>query len=374
MSSAPSSLRLPRLWSDRSPYLHADYRSEMRLFPYSAKRIAAIVLLATAAAVLPGLASDFLVNVVNFTLIAVVGALGLQIVTGMAGQLSLGHAAFLGTGALMASGLWFHQHAPFWIALPAAALAGGVMGLVAGIPALRLKGLYLGITTLALLSIVGVAGLKYQLFLQRRYGTGADLTVPRPSLGFLEIHTVRGWYFLLLAIASVGILFTTNIARSRLGRDWSAIRQREVVAKSLGVNVARQKLAAFVLSGVFGGVAGGLLAYYFRSVSVEDFNLQLSVQYLAIIIVGGLGSVQGTVYGATFVTATPFVVGEAIHRFRLDKSLGANQRGIELGVFALAMMGFLLFESEGLAGVWTRAKAFFVRWPYRYTTLSRASR
>ncbi|HZQ28204.1 MAG TPA: branched-chain amino acid ABC transporter permease [Acidimicrobiales bacterium] len=359
---------------ERSPYLHEDYSSDLALFPYSAKRIAAIVILVAAALALPMVATDFIVNVVNFTLIAVIGAIGLQLLTGMAGQLSLGHAAFLGTGALVSSGLWFHFELPFWQAVPLAAVAGGLVGLLAGIPALRLRGLYLGITTLAVQAIVAVAGLKYQLYLQRRYGTGADLNVPRPNIGFFTVETVRQWYFLLAVIALVGLGFAANLARSRLGRDWVALRRREVVAESLGVNVARQKLVAFVLSGVFGGIAGALLAYYFRNVSIEDFNLQLSVEYLAMIIVGGLGSVQGTVYGAAFVTATPFVVGEAVDRLGLTKSLGANLRGIELGVFALAMMAFLLFESDGLAGVWKRLKAYFVRWPYRYTSLSRGSR
>jgi branched-chain amino acid transport system permease protein len=343
------------------------------MFPWSAKRLVTIFVLLAAVALLPVVGSNFLVNIANFTLIAVVGALGLQVVTGMAGQLSLGHAAFLAVGAIVSSGLWLQLSVPFWAAVPLAAAAGGLLGLVAGIPALRLRGFYLGITTLAVQSVVVVAGLKYQLYLQREYGTGADLTVPAPSLGLFEVTSVRGWYWLLLVFAGVGVAVVANLSRSRLGRDWTAITRREVVAESLGIDVARQKLIAFVISGVFGGVGGALLAYYFRQVSIENFNLQLSVEYLAMIMIGGLGLTSGAVYGAIFVTATPFVVGELVERLGLSEQLGTKLRGLELAVFALAIMGFLLLESDGIAGVWRRIKAYFTRWPYRYTTLSRGS-
>ena len=371
-STARVTSALPR-WRDRSPYLREHYGTDLAMFPWSAKRLVVIVVLLAAFALLPVVGSNFLVNVANFTLIAVVGALGLQVVTGMAGQLSLGHAAFLAIGALVSSGLWLQLSVPFWGAVPLAAAAGGLLGLVAGIPALRLRGFYLGITTLALQSVVVVAGLKYQLYLQREYGTGSDLTVPAPSLGLFEITTVRSWYWLLLVFAGVGVAVVANLSRSRIGRDWTAITRREVVAESLGIDVARQKLIAFVISGVFGGVGGALLAYYFRQVSIENFNLQLSVEYLAMIMIGGLGLTSGAVYGAIFVTATPFVVGELVERLGLSEQLGTKLRGLELAVFALAIMAFLLLESDGIAGVWRRVKAYFMRWPYRYTTLSRGS-
>jgi branched-chain amino acid transport system permease protein len=344
------------------------------LFPYSAKRVAFIALLLGAAVLFPLIATDFLINVANFTLIAVVGVLGLQVVTGMAGQLSLGHAAFLAVGALVTSGLWLQLSMPFWAALPFALVSGGLLGLIAGLPALRLRGFYLGITSLALQSIVAVAGLKYQLYLQDSYGTGADLTVPRPSFGLFEVTSLRAWYVTLIAIALIAVALVSNLARSRFGRDLAALRRREVVAESLGINVARQKLTAFVISGVFGGLAGALTAYYFRQVSIENFNLQLSVEYLAMIMIGGLGLVSGAVYGAIFVTATPFIVSELIDALGLTESLGSKQRGIELAIFALAIMAFLLFESAGIAGVCARVKAYFARWPYQYSGVSGSSR
>ncbi len=373
MSDIRALLRLDVL-ANRSPYLHETFSSDLGLFPYSLKRFAWMALIAAGLLLFPFVASDFLINIANFTLIALVGALGLQVVTGMAGQLSLGHAAFLAVGALTASGLWIQAGVPFILAIPLAALAGAVLGLLAGIPALRLRGFYLGITTLALQAVVTVLGLKYQLYLQRSFGTGTDLTVPPPDVGPISIRSVSDWYWLLMIIGVFCLVFVGNLARSRFGRDLVAIKRRELVAESLGINVNRQKLVAFVISGVLGAIGGALLAYYFRQVSIENFNLQLSVKYLAMIMIGGLGLTSGAVYGAVFVTATPFVVGQLVERVGLAGALGTRLRGIELAIFALVIMAFLLFEAEGIAGLWVRLKAYFLRWPYRYTSLSRGSR
>jgi branched-chain amino acid transport system permease protein len=131
---------------------------------------------------------------------------------------------------------------------------------------------------------------------------------------------------------------------------------------------------AFALSGALGGLAGALSTYYYRNVSIEDFDLLLSVSYLAMVIIGGLGSVQGAIYGAVFVTATPFLVGKAVEVLGLTAVLGTRLRAIELGVFALTMMAFLLFEPQGLAGVWQRVKAYFARWPFKYTDMTTSAK
>jgi branched-chain amino acid transport system permease protein len=367
---------LPRLatrWSD-SPYLPRSYRDELRLFPYSIHRVAGIAVLAAVAVLLPVAGSTFVVNVVNFSLIAIIGAIGLQLVTGMAGQLSLGHAAFLATGAFTAAALHLHLGAPFVIGLPLACVAGGLMGLVAGLPALRLRGLYLGITTLAVQSIVLTLALRYQLWLQRSRGTGADLTVPDPDLGLAVLSTARSWYAFLLPLAGVVALFCVNLRRSTVGRDWIALRKGEVAAEALGVDVRRRKVQAFVVSSVLGALAGALGAYYFNSVTVENFSLVLSVEYLAMIIIGGLGLVLGAVLGAAFLTITPYVVGEAITALGLSRAVGRHIRAVELGIFALITIAFLLVEPEGLAGLWRRVRSSFERWPYRFQDVQRTQR
>lgn len=365
---------LHALRGGRSPYLPRTYDDELRWFPLSVHYLTAIALLVLAAVAYPFVASSFFVNVLNFALLAVIGAVGLQLVTGMAGQLSLGHAAFLLTGAFTGAALHLHLGLGFLVAVPVAGLAGAALGLVAGLPALRLRGLYLGITTLAVQSIVLALGLRYQLYLQDTRGTGADLTLPAPDLGFITISSARSWYPFLLISSGLAIAFAANLRRSVIGRDWLAIRSGEVAADALGVPVARRKVQAFMVSSVMGSLAGVLSAYYFRSVTVEDFGLLVSVEYLAMVIIGGLGSVLGAVLGALFLTITPFAVGELIEFLGLGEVVGQRTRAVELGVFALLTIGFLLFEPGGLAALWRRVRDYFSRWPYQYTDTTRTQR
>ena len=338
----------------RSPYLRTTYRSELAFFPYSGARIAGLAVLVLALVAFPLFAGSFWIGVANLCAITAIAALGVQIVTGMAGQLSLGHAAFLAIGGFTA----------------AAMLAGAVVGMLAGVPALRLRGFYLGITTLAVQYVVLAAGLKYQGYLQSSLGTGGSLTVPAPDLGLVTLTRPWHWYVAMVLLLGVVLVAVANLRRSDLGRSFLAVRQGEVAAEALGINVAFVKITAFALSGALGGLAGALFAYYYRSVSIENFDLLLSVTFLAMVIIGGLGSIQGAVYGAIFVTATPHVVGWLLEVLELSGTLGTRLRAIELGVFALTMMAFLLFEPEGLAGVWQRVKSYFTRWPFRYTDMT----
>ena len=359
---------------DTSPYLPRTYDDELRWFAPSVHYVTGIVLLVVVLVAYPFVVSSLFLNVINFALIAIVGALGLQLVTGMAGQLSLGHAAFLLTGAFTGAALHLHFGLGFLVAVPAAGVAGAALGLVAGLPALRLRGLYLGITTLAVQSIVLTLGLRYQLYLQDTRGTGADLTLPVPDLGLVTLDSALSWYPFLVLAAGLAIGFAANLRRSRVGRDWLAIRSGEVAADALGVPVARRKVQAFIISSVMGSLAGVLSAYYFRTVTVEDFGLLVSVEFLAMVIIGGLGSVLGAVLGALFLTATPFVVGELIELFGLSELVGQRTRAVELGVFALLTIGFLLLEPGGLASLWQRIRDYFARWPYRYVDTTRTQR
>lgn len=357
-----------------SPYLNTTYEQEVGLFAPSVKRINFIVVVGVFIALLPYIFSASILSVTNFVLIAIIGAVGLQVVTGMASQLSLGHAAFMATGAFVSTGLFFQLNLPPWLIIPLASIGGMILGFISGIPALRLRGFYLGITTLALQAIIGVVGLKYQVFLQNRFGTTTDLLLPRISAFGVTVKSSEGWYFFLLTVAGLSVFFVKNLSRSQFGRDTAAMQQKEVVAESLGINVAIVKLRAFAIAGFFGGLCGTLQAFYFRQASVEDFSLNVSVRYLAMIIVGGLGVVSGAVYGAIFVTATTYLVGEIISRGGFADSLGPKTRGIELAVFAVTMITFLILEPDGIAGVWTRVKGYFQLWPYRYTSTTRAKR
>lgn len=357
-----------------SPYLNTKYEQDMGLFAPSLKRIVFTALIMLFVLGLPSVATATVLNVSNYVLLAIIGATGLQIVTGMGAQLSLGHAAFMAVGGFVSMGLYLQAGTPSWLIIIIASLSGMFVGFLAGIPALRLRGFYLGITTLAVQAVVSVAALKFQVYLQNEFGTTTDLTLPMLSLAGFDISSNERWFYLLLIISALSILFLKNLTRSSFGRDTAAMRQKEVVAESLGINVRRIKLMAFALSGLFGGLLGTLQTFYFSQASVEDFNLNVSVEFLAIIIVGGLGVTAGVVYGAIFVTATTYLVGEVIARSGFQETLGPLQRGIELGIFAITMIGFLIVEPDGIVGVWNRVKGYFQLWPYKYVSTARAKR
>ena len=357
-----------------SPYLNTTHEQDMGLFAPSGKRLFFVLLMAVFTIAIPAFVSPSILTVSNYVLIAVIGATGLQIVTGMGAQLSLGHAAFMAIGGFMSMGLYLQVGMPSWLILIMATLGGTVVGLLAGLAALRLRGFYLGITTLAVQAIVTVIALKFQVFLQNTYGTTTDLTLPTLSLAGVNISSNERWFYLLLIFSALSIFFLKNLTRSSFGRDTAAMRQKEVVAESLGINVRRVKLTAFSLSGLFGGLCGCLQTFYFAQASVEDFNLNVSVKFLAIIIIGGLGVTAGVVYGAIFVTGTTYLVGDLISRFGLEEDLGPKQRGIELGIFAITMIIFLIVEPDGIAGVWNRIRGYFQLWPYKFVNTARAKR
>lgn len=357
-----------------SPYLNTSHEQDMGLFAPSGKRLFFVMLMVLATISIPSFVSPSILTVSNYILIAVVGATGLQIVTGMGGLLSLGHSAFLAVGGFVSMGLYLQVGMPAWLILIVATIGGAFVGLLAGLPALRLRGFYLGITTLAVQVVVGVLAAKFQGFLQTTYGTTTDLTLPDPILAGFRISSNERWFYLLLIFSALSIFFLKNLTRSSFGRDAAAMRQKEVVAESLGINVTRIKLTAFALSGLFGGLCGCLQTFYFSQASVEDFNLNVSVKFLAIIIIGGLGVTAGVVYGAIFVVGTTYLVGDLISRFGLEEKLGPKQRGIELGIFAITMIVFLLVEPEGIAGVWNRIRGYFQQWPYKFMNTARANR
>ncbi len=346
----------------------------MGLFAPSGKRLSFVLIVTLFVVAIPTFVSPSILTVSNYVLLAIVGATGLQIVTGLGAQLSLGHAAFMAVGAFTSMGLYLQAGMPSWFILIAATLGGTLVGFLAGLAALRLRGFYLGITTLAVQAIVTVIALKFQVYLQNTFGTTTDLTLPKLSLVGVTISSNERWFYLLLIFSGVSIFFLKNLTRSSFGRDAAAMRQKEVVAESLGINVKRVKLMAFALSGLFGGLCGCLQTFYFTQASVEDFNLNVSVKFLAIIIIGGLGVTAGVVYGAIFVTGTTYLVGDLISRFGLEETLGPKQRGIELGIFAITMVIFLIVEPEGIAGVWTRIRGYFQLWPYKFMNTARANR
>jgi branched-chain amino acid transport system permease protein len=294
--------------------------------------------------------------------LACVGALSLMLLTGYAGQISLGHAGLLAAGAFTVGILFREANAPFWITLPAAALVGALLGVIFGLPSLRLRGLYLAVSTLALHFVVIYLGGEYEA--RRGFSTG--IVIDPPQLGKFVVSDGRAWYFILLAAAAVTLLVCLNLLRARTGRAWRAIRTHETVAEALGIGIAGYKLLAFVISSAITAVAGALFAYYRGFVSVEAFSLFLTIQYLAMVIVGGMGSLLGALLGAAFVTLFPYVIESALLALPGAQSYASLLFAVNYSAFGLVMILFLVLEPLGLVGIWHRIQSYFQLWPFKH--------
>jgi len=304
--------------------------------------------------VLPFAASPFLLDLANQVLLAAIGSLALMLLTGFAGLISLGTAGLLGAGAYTVGVLVREAAAPFWVTLPAAALLGGLLGLVFGLPSLRLRGLYLAISTLGLHFVIVYLGGEYEA----REALATGVMIDPPSIGSFSLTSGIGWYFVLLAFAALTLLVSVNLQRSRTGRAWRALRERDVVAAALGIDVRRFKLLAFVVSATITSIAGALFAYYRNFVSIDAFSLYLTVQYVAMIIIGGMGSIPGALLGAAFVILFPYAIEAAATLLpaRFSNVLFA----LNYATFGLVMILFLLLEPAGLVGLWQRIRNAFV--------------
>jgi branched-chain amino acid transport system permease protein len=217
-------------------------------------------------------------------------------------------------------------------------VVGAVLGLIFGLPSLRLRGLYLAISTLGLHFVVVYLGGEYEA----RQTLSTGIMVDSPSIGGFAVSSGRAWYFVLLAFAALALLISVNLRRTRTGRAWRALRERDVVASALGINVTRFKLLAFVISAAMTATAGALY---------------LTVQYVAMIIIGGMGSLAGAILGAAFVVLFPYAI-EAAAGY-LPARFGNMVFALDYAAFGVVMILFLLLEPEGLIGLWHRLKNSF---------------
>ena len=257
-----------------------------------------VMLGAIALLVLPRFLSVFWVHLVNGCLLAVIGAVALNILTGNARLVSLGQAAFLGTGAFAAGLLQRFYDVPFSVALAGAAAAGGTVGLIIALLSLRLRALYVAVTTL----VLQFAVVTTFSFVQTVFLDSSRIILPQPSLGIIVLQTPVQWYYFLLTVVTLVVLGGINVLRSYIGRRWIAVGEHDVAAEALGVSVRWAKVSVFTVTSAVTAFAGALAAYYVGTVSFESYNFGLAITYLAMIIVGGVGSVLGSVLGAVFIT------------------------------------------------------------------------
>ena len=343
-----------------SGYFRTDYAQDLALTGTRFERLA-LSLFVAALVGFPLVASPFQLDLACQVFLACVGSLSLMLLTGYAGLISLGHAGLMAAGAFTVGILFRETNAPFWITLPAAALVGGVLGVIFGLPSLRLRGLYLAVSTLALHFVVVYLGGEYET--RRGFSTG--IMIDPPQLGGISISDGRAWYFILLAAAVLTLLLCLNLLRARTGRAWRAIRAHETVAEALGIGIAGYKLLAFVISSAITAVAGALFAYYRGFVSVEAFSLFLTIQYVAMIIIGGMGSLVGALLGAAFVTVFPYLIETGLLALPGAQRYAGMLFAVNYAAFGLVMILFLMLEPLGLIGIWHRVQSYFLLWPFK---------
>lgn len=340
----------------------SDYSKDTALFQTGFSRLCICSLLA-ALVVLPFVIEPYFIYVANMIFIAVIGAVGLNILTGFTGLISLGQGAFMAVGAFSAGYLSLEFGMPFYLTIPLAGLITALVGAFFGIPSLRLKGLYLSIATLAAQFIIEFIIIRAEPIT----GGVIGLSIDYASFFGVPLDNDFRFYFLAMILAVSMTMAATNITRSKIGRAFLSIRDNYIAAEAMGIGLFRYKLMAFAISSFYAGVAGALWAYYTTIITVENFTIMVSIQYLSMVIIGGLGSVLGGVFGATFLILLPEVL-QFISDFGSDFYPAISQivGSLKEMAFGLVIILFLLFEPEGLVRRWKLTKAYWKLWPFSY--------
>ncbi len=337
-----------------------SHAQALRLFPTRWARYRLALTLALVL-VFPFVAGGYQLGIANLIFINVIAALGLNVITGFTGQISIGHGAFLGVGAYTSAYLVGVLGFPFLASVALAGLITALVGGFFGLPSVRLKGLYLAIATLAAQFILEF------VFRSWTTVTGGSSGMPSGSASIFgyEIAGDAAFYWLLLPIAGLSLLFVSNLARTATGRALMAVRDHDLAAEIMGINLFRSKLVAFAIGSFLAGVAGALWGHYVGFVTPEQFTLELSISLLVMIIVGGLGGALGCVLGAVFVTLLPeaLTVGAAI--FVDDPaSVAGTLAFLRQGLFGALIIFVLVIEPAGLAARWERIKTYWNVYPF----------
>ncbi|MBW1714687.1 MAG: branched-chain amino acid ABC transporter permease [Deltaproteobacteria bacterium] len=340
------------------------YRQELTIFETDFGRLATLVGLILLFAFVPFVSSAYILYIINTIGIFAIAAIGLNLLIGYTGQISLGHGAFFGVGAYSAAILATKVGVPFVIAVPAGGVITALVGMVFGIPSVRLKHLYLCIATLA-----GQIILDY-VFVQWESLTGgaAGISIPTASLFGLDLGSDRIFFFVIFVCFAVMTWMAVNLIRTRYGRAFIAIRDNDQAAEGMGIPIFLYKLLSFAISSFYAGFAGALYAYYMMSITPEPFSLWLSIEYIAMIIIGGLGSIPGAVFGTVFIVVLNEVLSIATE-FLMN--VGVTGMGITIAplrefTYGLAIVLFIIFEPKGLAEVWRIVRSSFRLWPFSY--------
>jgi len=344
----------------RTGTFHENYTQDMALFGSGLHR-GAIALLFIALFAGPFFLSDRMLTILTTMGIAVISVHGLNILTGYCGQISIGHSGFMAVGGYTSAILCAHLGWPFWAALPCAALAAGLAGLLFGLPSLKIKGFYLIMATIAAQFII------IWIIIQLRSLTGGTdgLLVPKATLGGITLNSKENYYYLVMVMVVLATISAQNIVRTRAGRAFIAIRDNELAAEVMGVRLWSYKLQAFFIGCIYAGAAGSLLVHYVRFASIEQFPFMDSVWYLGMLIVGGMGSITGAIMGVVALKVLDELVTVAgpILAAAVAPQAAASLALISHGVVIII---FLIYEPRGLYHTWEMIKIYFQVWPFSH--------
>ncbi len=342
-----------------------SYRDELTVYQTDFGRLWTLIGLFVLFAVIPFTASSYFLYVANIIGIYSIAAVGLNLLIGYTGQISLGHGAFFGVGAYTAAILGSKAGVPFILAVPAAGIMTAAVGIVFGLPSARLKHLYLLIATLA-----GQFIIEYVLVQWESMTGGAQgIFLPAPAIFGVDLAADKKFFYVVFISFVLLTWFAVNIVRTRYGRAFIAIRDNDLAAEGMGIPIFRYKLLAFAISSFYAGFAGALFAYYMMAITPEPFNLWLSIEYIAMIIIGGLGSIPGSVFGAVFIVLlneSLTHITEFLMNIRASVGAAITIAPLREFVFGLAIVVFIIFEPKGLAEVWRIVRSNFKLWPFSY--------
>jgi len=342
-----------------------SYEEELTIFETDFGRAWLLVGLAILFVVVPLFASQYTLYILNTIGIYSIAAIGLNLLIGYTGQISMGHGAFFGVGAYAAAVFYTRFGMPFWAAIPAAGVFTALVGMIFGIPSLRLKHLYLTIATLA-----GQFIIEYVL-VQWDGVTGGAEGIPlfKATLFGIKLNSDLKFFFVIFTLLVLLTWIAVNLIRTRFGRAFVAIRDNDRAAEGMGIPIFKYKLLSFGISSFYAGLAGGLFAFYMMIITPEPFNMWLSIEFIAIIIIGGLGSITGSILGTIFIVSLSEILSLTTEvLMNLDAFAGSSISIAPLRefVFGLTIVLFIIFEPKGLAEIWRIVRSSFRLWPFSY--------
>mgnify|MGYP003122690649 FL=1 len=342
------------------------YRQDTRIFDTTFVRNAAI-LGVIATALIPFVLDGYYVNLFIQISYFAIAALGLNILVGFTGQISLGHAAFFGFGAFASAWINNTTGIPVLLSIPLAGLMTAAVGLLFGLPAARIKGLYLAIATLAAQFILEDFFARADWFTGGSYGAAAN---PVNVFGY-EVLDDFSFFYVCLFFLVIMYLLGTNLMRTRDGRAFVAVRDHYLSAEIMGINLTKYRLMSFAISSFYAGIGGAMYGHYLGFVSAEGFTILLSIQFLGMIIIGGLGSVKGTLMGTVFMVLLPEVMESGVSALSVfdwasSTDVTDGLAYIKEMAIGLAIILFLIFEPDGLAHRWQQIRAYWKLYPFSY--------